>query len=251
MSQPPPPPPPGDPLPYYGGPPPAYGGPPTALPPGNDKGLGWTGFALALVVCVPCLPIVGLVIAIVALARRRFQPRWVAALTVVLGLAATGLQVAMVPPILDGIRDGVNDSIDASTEEARRSGEPSEVPTLKLRAGDCFNDPNLRRADPDEQVESGTVTLLPCTRKHDLEIYATLRVPGGKFPGQAAIERRTTECIKRFRKFVGVPYPDSQFEVYYYYPTKLSWRLFDDHAIQCAVGHPERRVTGTLRDRKR
>lgn len=247
MSQPPPPPP-GDPLPYYGAPPPTYGGPP---PPGNDKGLGWTGFALALVVCVPCLPIVGLVIAVIALARRRFRPRWVAALTVVLGLAVTGLQVAMVPTILDGIKDGMNDSLDASTDEARRSGEPTEVPTLKLRVGDCFNDPSVRQAGPDEQVESGMVTLLPCSRKHDLEIYATVRVPDGDFPGQAAIDERTRDCIKRFRKFVGLPYPESRFEVYYYFPTKQSWRLFDDHAIQCAVGHPERRVTGTLRDKKR
>lgn len=239
MSQPPPAP---SPPPYYGGAP---------LPPSNDKGLGWTGFGLALVVCVPCLPIVGLVIAIVALARRRFQPRWIAALTVVLGLAATGLQVAAVPIILDGIRDGVNNSLDDSTDDARRSGEPTEVATLKLRVGDCVNDPNLRRAENEEEIESGTVTLLPCTRKHDLEIYASLRVPDGKFPGKAAIERRTQECLQRFRKFVGLPYSDSRFDVYFYYPTQQSWRLFEDRSIQCAVGHPERRVTGTLRNKRR
>lgn len=221
-----------------------------AAPPSTDKGLGWTGFGLALVVCVPCLPLVGLVIAIIALARRRFRPRWVAVLTLVLGLGATALQVAVVPSLLDAIRYGVNDSLDESTDRARRSGEPTEIAPFKLRAGDCFNDPAAARSGT-EQIEAGFVTLLPCASEHDLEVYASLRIPGDSFPGQAAIERRAEKCLERFRGFVGKAYADSRLEVVYYFPSKRSWKLLDDRTLTCAVGHPEHRVTGTLRNRRR
>lgn len=244
MSYPPPPPGPSS---YYD-PPGPYTSP--AAPPSTDKGLGWAGLGLALVVCVPCLPLVGFVLAIIALARRRFQPRWVAALTLVLGLGATALQVALVPSLLDAVRDGVNDSLDDSADRARRSGDPTEIPPLKLRAGDCFNDPAARRAGT-EQIEATTVTLLPCTRDHDLEVYASLRIPGDKFPGQAAIDKRAGECLKRFRGFVGKPYGRSRFEVIYYFPSKQSWKLLDDRTLTCAIGHPDHRVTGTLRDKRR
>lgn len=235
------------PMPSYGG----TSGPAPMPPPGTDKGLGWTGFGLALAFCVPCLPIAGVVIAIVALARRRFRPRWVAVAALVLGLGATALQAAAVPSLVDGFREGINDSIERDTDDARRSGEPREVSLLKLQVGDCFNSPELKGIKGDETVMAETVTLLPCKDKHDLEVYAVLPMRDGDYPGQTAIDRRAGACFPAFKRFVGKSYAQSRFEVFYTFPTEQSWDLLGDRNVTCTAGHPKQKVAGTLKNRRR
>ena len=218
---------------------------------GTDKGLGWTGFGLALAFCVPCVPIAGVIVAIVTLARRRFRPRWVAVAALVLGLGSTVLQAAAVPSFIDGLRDGINDSLEEDAEDARRAGEPREVSLLKLKVGDCFDSPELKGIEGDETVMAETVTLLPCKDEHDLEVYAVLPMGEGDYPGQDAIDRRAGGCFPAFRRFVGKPYAQSRFEVYYTFPTKQSWDLLGDRNVTCAAGHPKQKVAGTLRNRRR
>jgi len=231
---------------------PYLGAPRPAPAPSTDKGLGWTAFGLALALCFPLLPLAGAVLAVVALARRRFRPTWVAVLALLAGLAGTALQVAVVasPDFWDGIRDGVNESLEDETEDARRSGEPTEVNPFKLRKGDCINDAALKGIG-DEQIRTETVTLLPCRAKHDLEVYATLHVPGRKFPGQPAIDRTARGCFPAFKAYVGKAYPDSELEIFYYFPTEGSWRLLGDKTVTCVVGHPKHQVRGTLKGAKR
>lgn len=245
--QPPAPPPP--PLPSFN----AYGGAtaPYAVPPSSDKGLGWTGFGLAVVFCVPCLPLAGVVLAIIALARGRFQPRWIAALTLAIGTGATILQVAMVPSVLEDIRDSANESLERDADKARDSGEAREISILKLQKGDCFDSDALRGLAGDETVDTETVTLLPCERKHDLEVFKIIELPEGDYPGQAAIDRRAARCLEVFATFVGKPYGVSRFEVYYTFPREQSWRLLGDRNITCLAGHPRKKVSGSLRNRQR
>ncbi|TNM42763.1 DUF2029 domain-containing protein [Nocardioides albidus] len=225
--------------------------PPPTRAPETDKGLGWTGVGMALTVCVPLLPLAGAVIAIVTLARRRFRPRWAAVAALIVGVGATILQVAAVPSVVDGLREGVNDSIEEDTERARDSGEPREVSVLKLQTGDCFDSAVLRGLSGAEEVETQTVTLLPCERKHDLEVYRIFEMSGDDFPGQAAIDRQAQRCIKAFERFVGKPYGTSRFEVYYTYPKERSWQLLGDRNVTCLAGHPRKKVAGTLEGRRR
>lgn len=231
---------------------PAYGAPlhPAPPPQRRDAGLGWTAFGLAFVLCVPLLPLVGAVLAILTLARRRFRPRWVAVLALVVGLLATELQAAAVPSFIDGVQEGLKDSVDDEAEDARRSGDSGEVSTLALKLGDCFDSAQLKGAGT-ETVITETVILVPCARKHDLEIFASYTLRGDDFPGQAAIDREGAKCVAAFQKFVGVAYDDSVFEFIYTFPTKRSWRILDDREVQCAIGHPKQKVTGSLRNRRR
>lgn len=221
------------------------------VPVPTDKGLGWTGFGLAVIFCVPLLPLAGVVIAIIALARQHFRPRWVAVLAMAIGAAGTLLQVAMAPSVVEDLREGANESIEQETQEARDSGEPREVPTLKLRTGDCFNSTVLRELSGSEAVETETVTLLPCDRPHDLEVFKVIEMPGDDFPGQRAIDQRGARCVQAFETFVGKPYGSSRYEVYYNFPTPRSWRLLGDRKVSCLAGHPRKQVTGTLADRRR
>lgn len=244
---PPPPPPPGGPQqhPY------AFSPPPPERRSG-DAGLGWTAFGLAIACCIPVLPLIAAVLAIITLARRRFQPRWLAVVTLVLGLVGTGLQVALLTSddFWDGLQDGINDSLEEEAQDARDSGEPTEIAPLKLREGDCFNDPNTRSAGG-EEVYTDTVTLLPCADRHDLEVYESFELPGDDYPGPDAVERAVQRCFPAFREFVGTPYASSELEIFYYYPTSRSWKLLGDKAITCTVGHPKRRVQGSLEGTKR
>jgi hypothetical protein len=189
----------------------------------------------------------GAVLAVVALARKRFRPRWVAVGALLVGLAGTGLQIAVVTSsaFWDGIQDGMNNSMEAETEDARRSGEPTEVNPFKLRKGDCINDPAIMGMG-DEQIETQTVTLLPCRDEHDLEVYATLQVPGKTFPGQTAIDQTAAGCFPAFKKYVGKAYGESDLEIFYYFPTARSWRLLEDKTVTCVLGHPKHRVRGSL-----
>ncbi|NYJ00578.1 hypothetical protein HNR19_001276 [Nocardioides thalensis] len=245
---PPPPPPPGPPPqnPFASAPPPPSGS--TA----GDTALGWTAFGLAVVCCIPVLPLVAAVLAVVTLVRGRFQPRWLAVLTLVLGLAGTVGQVFLLTndDFWEGIQDGINDSLEEEAEDARESGEPTQIAPLKLREHDCFNDPNMRTAG-DEVIYSDTVTLLPCKDEHDLEVYATFQIPGEDYPGKAAVDRAVQRCFPAFREFVGTSYASSELEIFYYFPTSRSWKLLGDKAITCSVGHPKHRVRGSLEGSKR
>lgn len=226
---------------------------PVAQPARTDAGLGWTALGLSIPLCIPCLPLAGLVLAIITLARKRFRPRWVAVVALLLGLAGTGLQVAVVadPDFWDGIQDSLNDSLEDEAEDARRSGEPTEISSLKLRTGDCFDDPIVKGAIGPGAGETSTVTLIPCDQKHDLEVVATFRVPGKDFPGQDAFGEHVRKCFPAFRRYVGKSYGDSSLEIFYYSPTQQSWSLLDDRTITCLAGYPKRKLSESVKGSKR
>lgn len=218
-------------------------------PVATDNGLGWTAVGLAVAICVPCLPLAGVVIAVVALARNRFRPRWLAVLALLIGVAGTAAQVAVLANA--DFQDGVHDALDESQDDdSRKPGDPLEVLTAKLRRGDCFDDPNLRHLDADGTTTL-TVTVLPCREKHDYEAYALFPVPGKSFPGQAGVDKVVRRCFPAFRQFVGQSYGESVYEIYYYGPTKQSWRMIGDKTVTCVAGHPKRQVRGTLEGAQR
>jgi hypothetical protein len=216
----------------------------------RGRALGWTGFGMCVAFCVPVIPLIGAILLIAGLVRG-FRPRWVGVVGLVIGLGSTALQVAVVTSdsFWDGFRDGLNNSIEDQTDQARESGEATEIPPFKLREGDCINDAAVKTTS--DQVETQSVVLLPCDEPHDIEVYALFEVPGDDYPGQAAIDRVARKCFPAFRDFVGTAYADSVFEIYYYFPTSRSWRFLDDRTVTCGAGNPKKRVTGSLAGAKR
>lgn len=221
-----------------------------AVPTQQDRGLAWTGFGLALVACVPLLPLAGAIVGLVALVRRR-APQWIGTTALVLGLTVTVVQVVVVVAAWGGFWSAMQDGMDRQAEEARESGESAEIRALSVEQGDCLDDPATTGVEGAETVEAYTVTLLPCADKHDLEVIAEIRIAGEDYPGQAAVDRRAERCFAEFRSFVGLPYADSELELYHYFPTERSWRLLGDRTIMCMVGHPARKVSGTLEGSRR
>ncbi|WP_182377263.1 septum formation family protein [Nocardioides sp. WS12] len=199
----------------------------------GDKPLGWTGFGLTMAFCMPLFPLFGAGASLVALVRGRFQPRWIAVLSLVLGLLFTAGQAALGVALVDSVKDEVNDST---------TGTDADRPVMAddVTVGDCFNDPVLRGLKPDEPGKAlGELEVLPCTEPHDFEVYGAFEVKGdGAFPGEKAMIKKTDRCLPLFRKYVGVPYRKSTYEGFSYYPSADSWVLAD-RTITCILANPE------------
>ncbi|QYJ05034.1 septum formation family protein [Nocardioides panacisoli] len=234
---PPPPPPPA--------PPSAYAGPEQ---PRRDTGLAWTSLALSALLCLPLSPLVGMVLAVVALVRRRAAV-WVPGLALIIGLVCTALQVDQAVRSFDDLRDGVQqglrDAADREAEEAREGEGDGVVSTLRVEPGDCLDDPTVAGMG-DELVETDEATLVPCEDPHDFEAFAQLRMADGDFPGQPAIDEESRACFEEFETFVGAAYADSDLELYLYFPTESSWDLFGDRTITCLVGLPGDSLRGSM-----
>jgi len=130
---------------------------------------GWA-LGLSLVFCVPLLPLVGVILGIVVLARGsdgRDHGKGLAIAAVVVGSLAMLLQVI---GFAGGVIDAIGEGKDGTTrDESGDVVEGGEMLPAKLRVGDCFDDEALRNAGKD-QIESGVVQgvypRVPEVRRH-------------------------------------------------------------------------------------
>lgn len=109
---------------------------------------------------------------------------------------------------------------------------------LRLEVGDCLADEDL--APLVERVET-----VPCDEPHNYEVYASIELPDGEFPGTAAIETEAQACEEEFEIFVGVPYVESELHALPLTPTEESWEL-DDREILCLIHEEDTETAGTL-----
>jgi hypothetical protein len=137
---------------------------------------------------------------------------------------------------------------------ARRSRPPAQAeetgPTEAkqvddLTVGDC-----LRFSGALGEVILGLPTV-PCSEPHTEEVFATVNLPEGEFPGMDAIAQQGEElCFAEFEGFVGLPYEQSVLEMGLYPPEEETW-LAGDRMVVCVVSDPPGDTTGTLADANR
>ena len=127
------------------------------------------------------------------------------------------------------------------------------VTATAASSGDCLDDSVLSGIQgDDEAVATGLVTVVPCERLHDFEVYENHRVKGADFPGADAVERQAAvACAREFKPYVGRAYGPSDLDFWVYYPTKQSWQLLDDHGITCVVGELGKKTAGSLKGSRR
>ena len=123
---------------------------------------------------------------------------------------------------------------------------PQEVETdvSELAIGACFN-ASLASGAP------SSVDVIDCAGLHDFEVYQSVALDDGDFPGEAETEASAQdECSIAFEEFAGIAYSDSVLLVNYFYPSELTWAT-GDRVIICVVqdgdidGTPLQ-VTGSL-----
>ena len=107
-------------------------------------------------------------------------------------------------------------------------GEGDSTDIFTIAVGDCLND-----AAAEESVS--TVPTVDCSEPHDSEVYGTVILDDGEFPGDDAIlEEADSGCLAQFAPFMGVEYEESIADIQYYFPTEFTWAT-GDREILCIV----------------
>ncbi|MFF9752483.1 DUF4190 domain-containing protein [Streptomyces sp. NPDC014344] len=189
----------------------------------------------ALVLGVLCfLPAVGLVLGLIALRqikRRGERGRGMAVAGVALsslGLAlwTVSLATGVAADVWEGFKDGARaDSV------------------LSLRKGDCFTSPGGLEGWTTEAAR------VPCADEHDGEVFALVTVPGSDFPGDdSLVELGEDRCYALRAAYVMDAWSlPEEVGVYYFVPSRQSWR-YGDRSIACVLGREDgTRLTGSLR----
>ena len=223
----PPPPPPGAP-----GGPGAQPWPGYAYPPPPAQA-GTNGFAIASLVLglIAAFPL-GIIFGIVALAqikRSGQQGKGLAIAGIVLSVVWLILIVAGVGLFLANRPQRGDDG------SITRGGD---VLVHDLEVGDCMN--GLQEA---EVVV--TVDAVACSQPHDAELYATIEVADGDWPGVEELSLEAQQrCSDEMAENFEAAYEDDSVELFFLHPTSASWRE-GDREIDCIALYSEPR-TGAL-----
>jgi hypothetical protein len=119
------------------------------------------------------------------------------------------------------------------------AGCGGEVFTLDV--GTCFDDT--------DETEISSVPEVDCSDPHDNEVFAVLEYSGSDtYPGSEAMNDAAQDlCIDAFEEYVGLPYEESEFEVFPITPTEGSWDG-GDREIICALYNLDfSKLTGSMR----
>jgi len=121
----------------------------------------------------------------------------------------------------------------------------------ELTVGDCISKHEaIPNAGPSSSgsFKDSDVSLVPCTDKHEWEVYSKQAADITSFNHQKLVTEAQKVCGSTFETFVGVPYNDSRLSVYFYTPTSDSWDN-GDRNITCLTGKGNHgTVSGTLQN---
>ncbi|MFB9464297.1 DUF4190 domain-containing protein [Streptomyces cinereospinus] len=218
------------------GPQPPYGAwgpyPPPGLPPVNGVAIA------ALVLGILCfLPAVGLVLGLIALRQiRRRGERGKGMAVAGAALSAVGLVLLTLSVSTGAVSDAWRDFEESARESAVVSPDK----------GECFDSPSGSL-----EGETYDVDVVPCSGRHDGEVFAAVTLPDGDFPGDAHVTEVADDRCYALRGDYALDswaLPDDV-DVYYLTPTRESWSI-GDREITCLFGNTDENgsLTGSLRN---
>ena len=125
-------------------------------------------------------------------------------------------------------------------DEAGDVTEATDADAFSIRVGDC-----LETMDWGAEGFS-TVPVIPCAEAHESEVYASVDLPDGDYPGDESVATQADEyCYGEFSGFVGVAWEDSAFDYGYLSPSPESWEQ-GDREVLCMIMDPAGLTTGSL-----
>lgn len=190
----------------------------------------WSGLAVAALVSgiLPTIPL-ALVLGPLALARiRRTGERG-------RGLAIAGLALAGTWTVAAAVTAaGV---IIAQRHQARPV--PVSLPAVfSLRTGQCFNS--------GRNGISG-LTVVACGQPHDGEVYATYRVAGRPWPGNAALHGEASQgCMSGLAGYLNPQLATTTLAESYIYPDAGAWAA-GERTVVCEIRSTAGKLTGSVR----
>ncbi|MFI8350219.1 DUF4190 domain-containing protein [Streptomyces sp. NPDC085596] len=217
----------------YGSPSP-YGPPAPHVPYGTPTPVNPFAVASLITGILCCLPGVGLLLGLIALPQiRKRGQRGRAAAVVGSALSGTGLALAVLL-----LTTGVTDWAWRNVKEGVRDGV-----SVALAKGDCF--------DADDELK-GTVDgirAVPCSGKHEGEVFATFTLKGGAYPDDDAVTDAAERCAGLRDAYAMDDWAlPADVDVFHLTPSKETWSL-GDREVTCVLGSITEggTLTGSLR----
>ena len=131
------------------------------------------------------------------------------------------------------------------------AGDPDGNLTRSIK-GDAAIFPQVGQCTGPQNVPPAQVHILPCTEKHNYEVYAQQKITGKTPPTQAEINKLVDDvCVAQFEKFIGLPVATSSYEYTWFVADAGLWTKVADHRIVCSVGLPKGGIVGTLAGAKK
>lgn len=233
-SSPPPTPPPTPPQPYAS---------PWPPPPRESRAIAVIALIFSVLPLVLISQIVGLILGIVHLATHR-RARGMAIAAIVLSIVMAFVYLAALGAIIEANKSN-RPSAQASTPPSTPRPSASPTPSGRviwyrdLTVGECGMQPaNLH--------DIVYLTIVPCSQRHQFEVYAVFLLPAGPFPGLAKVHRLAdVGCARRFAAYVGTAQARSSLAYTYLSPLPGAWD-FDQHVRCLILTGPSQR--GSVRD---
>lgn len=154
-------------------------------------------------------------------------------------LAAGALTVlsgcgGVVDSVIDGAASAAGGASTAAGDGSTAAAGPGDdTSVFELAVGQCLNSETA-------EGEVQSVPIVDCGQPHQGEIFSLPQLPDGDFPGADTISQTAQEeCTgPAYTDYVGVPYPDSEFDVTFLLPTAETWGT-GDREIACIVAATE------------
>ncbi|MFC7331334.1 septum formation family protein [Marinactinospora rubrisoli] len=158
--------------------------------------------------------------------------------------ALPGLGAPAQQPADNGASTGTDAGTGADTGSEAPAAGAEDADVFDIAVGDCLNDAAMTG-------EVQEVPVISCDQPHDSEVYASVMMDDGAFPGDEAVNAEAeTECDAEFTNFVGLPYMESVLLYSWYVPTEQSW-AGGDREILCLISSPDGQTTGSLQGANR
>jgi hypothetical protein len=113
--------------------------------------------------------------------------------------------------------------------------DEGDVAAIELAVGDCL-------LDPGEGVFE-EVKGVPCSQRHDFEVFHVARLSGGAYPTDAQFEDiAVDECLPAFAPYTGEDFETSDLWIGYFIPDATAWDS-GDRTMQCYLYLPDRQLS--------
>lgn len=149
----------------------------------------------------------------------------------VVGMVAVGVYVTVTEP---------------ERNDAGQITEEGSLSTYDVEVGDCLN--GILETENETIVRS--LPAVPCSQPHEGEVFATIELENGEYPGEEAIfAEADQQCSDALVAYSPSAYDDPTIGLSYLYPREPGWPR--DRELVCIAYSLDGTLTGTIAERQR
>ncbi len=177
---------------------------------------GTNGFAIAsLILGIVGGVLLSVIFGLIALAKIRSRPQSGRGLAIA-GLALSCAWVVGIVAVV-AIHAAGTAHRSTSTGQITTSGNLS---VFSLRVGDCFQNPSGSQAS----AAVTSVSVAPCTTRHNAQVFAQMQAAGTSYPGNSALLRQASKsCGTQVAADLDKSRITSTMELHFIFPLAQSW----------------------------